>query len=76
MNLDEYVARHSAASRQLWLEAEGAARRPHRNVRRRPRSPEESEILTRLGQARLTRAVSTGELVVLGPRRYRLRVFS
>ncbi len=75
IDFDEYVVVHKAASRRIWLEAEAARRGAHRNVRRRPRSPEECEILTRLARARLARALSSGELVVVGPRRYRLRVF-
>lgn len=75
INLDDYVAAYTKKSREIWLMREGARGGSPRSVRRRPRSPEESAILTLLAKARLERALSSGELVRLGPRRYRLRVF-
>ena len=62
---------------KLWLE-QGAYRATcssPRPVRRRPRDPVEIEVLTHLAKVRLEQALATGELVILGPRRYRLRVF-
>lgn len=35
----------------------------------------EAQILTHLAKIRLEKALATEELVILGPRRYRLRVF-
>lgn len=71
----EYINEHRAMARCIWLDDEGARSGSHRNVRRRPRTKEESEILTHLAKARLDRVRSTGELVILGPGRYRLCVF-
>lgn len=76
ISFDEFVRAHKNESRRIWLENEGAREGRPRNARRRPRDPEESAILTLLAKARLARALATGELVKLGPRRYQLRVFS
>lgn len=75
INFDEYASRYKPMARRMWLAAEGARKGSRRNIRRRPRSAEESKILTCLARARLNRARLTGELIMLGPRRYRLRVF-
>lgn len=75
LEFDEYINKHKTMARRIWLDAEGARDGSHRNVRRRPKSKEEIEILTRLAKARLDRARSTGELIMVGPGRYRLRVF-
>lgn len=75
INFDEYINEYRPIARRIWLIAEGARKGSRRNVRRRPRTKEESEILTRLAKARLERARVTGELIMLGPGRYRLRVF-
>jgi len=45
-----------------------------RPSRSRPRDPVESALLDRLAVDSWNRAVSTGELEILGPRRYRLNV--
>lgn len=61
---------------RLWLEQSPyKASDSPRPVRRRPRDPVESEVLTHLAKVRLEQALATQELVILGPRRYRLRVF-
>lgn len=75
IDLEEYVATYKALARRAWLEAESARLERPRSVRRRPRSEEEAKILTLLARARLRRALATGELTMIGPRRYRLRVF-
>lgn len=47
--------------------------RGRRPVRSRPRDPVESALLDRLALDAWHRAITTGELEILGPRRYRLR---
>jgi len=75
IDLEEYVTTYKARARLAWLQAQSARLGQPRSVRRRPRSDEEAKILTLLARARLRRALATGELTVIGPRRYRLRVF-
>ncbi|MGE5573536.1 MAG: hypothetical protein ACM3ZU_11045 [Bacteroidota bacterium] len=64
-----------AEARRAWLEAESARLGRPRSVRPRPRSEEEARILTLLARERLRRALATRELTMIGPRKYRLRVF-
>lgn len=74
---DTFLKENEGRLREIWLNDErytDAADDP-RPVRRRPRLTEEADVLTLLAQARLERALQTGELEILGPRRYRLHVF-
>ncbi|MEA4882221.1 MAG: hypothetical protein VB144_00930 [Clostridia bacterium] len=71
---DSYIEENRARLVRAWRESEGPSGL-ERPVRRRPRHPDEIDVLTRLAVARMEQALATGELVITGPRRYRLRVF-
>lgn len=69
---DRYVQENQERLTKVHLES--LARRSQRAVRTRPRDPVERELLDRLAIDNWRRAIETGELEILGPRRFRLHV--
>ena len=69
---DRYVQENKARYLRAYLERESQLSR--RAVRSRPRDPVESALLDRLALESWRRAGATGELEILGPRRFCLRV--
>ncbi len=72
IDYDRWVQAIRPEARAAQLQA--ATRRTLRAVRRRPRHPEEVAVLTELVKARWRRALATGDVEELGPRRFRIRV--
>ncbi|MGI6129843.1 MAG: hypothetical protein ACOYEO_07115 [bacterium] len=68
--LDEYIRQVRPRARRINLAA--AAALPQRLPRRRPRDPEEESILTRLAIFSWNRAIESGLLEQIEPRRYKL----
>ncbi len=73
VDYDKYVAKNKlkylAKLSKLWLGYSG------RIGRMKPRSPLESEMLIRLDEARRDRMLKSGELKILGPRCWAIKVF-
>jgi len=67
INYDEHVKRRS----EFTLKRLRAGWR--RLPRRRPRDPEEEQVLLKMALERKRRWLETGKLEILGPREYRLR---
>ncbi|NPV52951.1 MAG: hypothetical protein HPY71_05455 [Firmicutes bacterium] len=74
IDFDDFVKQNRTEFRRFCLKTRIAHEEP-RSFRRRPRDPEESDILTYLVKARWERALSSGEIIRVGPRRYRIDVF-
>jgi hypothetical protein len=68
-SLEEYVAKVGPRARDVHRAGDATARRL---PRRRPRDPREEELLTHLDLLRWQKALASGLLQKLGPRRYRL----
>ena len=69
VDYDEYRA--GKGPERTRIRAKILNERSGRMPRQRPRSPEKQAVLGRLIRARYQRLVDTGELVKLGPRRWR-----
>lgn len=69
---DSYIQENKARYLRAYLEYQ--VERGRKAVRTRPRDPIERSLLDRMAVEAWRRAIATGELEVLGPRRYRLRV--
>lgn len=68
--LDEYISQVRPRARRINLAA--AAALPQRLPGRRPRDPEEERVLTHLAISSWNRALRSGLLEQIGPRRYKL----
>lgn len=73
LNYHEYVQENRQAFQEAWFRWQQEMG-PCRPVRTRPRDPHEIALLDRLAQDNWHGALQRGDLVKLGPRRYRLRV--
>ncbi len=69
VDYDEY--RKAKGPERVRIRAAILNERSGRMPRQRPRSPEEEMVLGRLIRARYQRLLDSGELVKLGPRRWR-----
>lgn len=72
VNYNQYVAKNKlkflAKLSELWIESAS------RIGRMRPRNPTESKMLIKLDELRKKRMLKSGELKILGPRTWRLKI--